>query len=275
MLMITAVLAALGLCLGSFVNALVWRVRQQETAAKGSKELSVMRGRSICPQCRHKLSARDLVPLLSWLALRGKCRYCGKAISMQYPLVEAATMLLFIISYSWWPETLTGLEWLNFGLWLVILTGLVALFVYDLKWFLLPNKIMFPLIWLAGLRGVFEVLRAGEPLAAFLSIIGAVAVGGGIFYVIYQVSQGNWIGGGDVKLGWLLGLVVGTPGASLLFIFLAALLGSLISLPLLATKRLRRHSLIPFGPFLIAGGFVAVLFGENILEWYRYGFLGL
>ncbi len=108
---------------------------------------------------------------------------------------------------------------------------------------------------------------------ALLETVLAVAVGGGIFYVLFQVSSGKWIGGGDVKLGWLLGLTVATPARSMLFIFIAALLGSLASLPLLATKRLQRNSTIPFGPFLIIGAIIVQLFGHTILLWYQRTFL--
>jgi prepilin signal peptidase PulO-like enzyme (type II secretory pathway) len=103
---------------------------------------------------------------------------------------------------------------------------------------------------------------------ALINTLLAVVVGGGIFYLLFQISGGKWIGGGDVKLGWLLGLAVGTPVMSLLFIFLAAVGGTLLTLPLLVTKRVNRSSLIPFGPFLIAGAVIAVLFGSSIVHWY-------
>src|SRR5690348_8244818 len=115
--MIVLLLGALGLGLGSFVNALVWRLHEQELAeeepkhkrAKGkarqlsAKELSIVSGRSMCPDCHHELAPQDLIPVLSWLWLRGKCRYCSKPISWQYPLVELVTAALFIVSYLSWP----------------------------------------------------------------------------------------------------------------------------------------------------------------------------
>ena len=134
--MIIAILAVVGLILGSFVNALVWRMHEG---------LSVAHGRSMCPHCKHTLAARDLVPVFSWLMLRGKCRYCKKPISPQYPLVELATSGLFVASYIWWPSVFTGSQEAIFVLWLAILVGLVALAVYDIKWFLLPNKLIYPL----------------------------------------------------------------------------------------------------------------------------------
>lgn len=281
-LMIIVGLVALGLCLGSFVNALVWRLREQETeVAKKSpdrhrlKQLSVSKGRSMCPHCKHEIQAKDLVPVLSWLTLGGKCRYCHKPISAQYPLVEALTAALFVLSYLWWPQTLQGSEWLSFGLWLVILTGLMALTVYDLRWFLLPNRIIFPLMFVAAIRAALEIFSSADPLETLLGVITAMALGGGLFYLIFQLSGGKWIGGGDVKLGWLLGLVVLKPSLSLLFIFVAAVLGSLVSVALLALKRLKRNSLVPFGPFLIAGAYISLLFGSDIVNWYQRTLLGI
>jgi prepilin signal peptidase PulO-like enzyme (type II secretory pathway) len=117
------------------------------------------------------------------------------------------------------------------------------------------------------------IVTADSPPTALLNTILAVAVGGGLFYLLFQVSKGKWIGGGDVKLGGLLGLVAGTPARSLLLIFLASLLGSFISLPLLANHRLKRTSMIPFGPFLIIAAILVQLFGIGVLHWYRQTFI--
>lgn len=281
MLMIIAILIVVGLCLGSFVNALVWRLHEQasqeakkeKTDKKYVQRLSIATGKSMCPHCKHKLATKDLVPLLSWLRLQGKCRYCGKPISTQYPLVELATAGLFVASYIWWPGTFDAAQTAIFILWLLLLTGLMALLVYDLRWFLLPNRILYPLSLIAGLQAIIVIASADNPATTFLNIIAAVAIGGGIFYVLFQVSGGKWIGGGDVKLGWLLGLIAGTPARSVLFIFLAAMLGSLVSLPLLLKKRLKRASIIPFGPFLIIAVIIVQLFGADILQWYQQTFI--
>ncbi len=275
--MLICFLIVLGLCLGSFANALIWRVHQQAEESKKKKpskkrldELSITKGRSMCPDCGHELSAKDLVPVLSWLSTKGKCRYCHKKISAQYPAVEIATAVLFVVSYVFWPYDLTTDGWqvIAFGLWLVILTGLMALLVYDLRWYLLPNRIVYPLTVLAGSMALIQVAMAPEPASAVIDTVLSVLVGGGIFYALFQLSGGKWIGGGDVKLGWLLGLVIGSWAGSLLMIFIAALLGSLVSIPLIMDKKLKRTSVIPFGPFLIAGAIITVLFGSEILDWY-------
>lgn len=280
--MIITSLAVLGLCLGSFVNALVWRLHAQSKQSQKPKaksirhstyKLSILRGRSMCTDCKHELAAWDLVPVISWLAVGGKCRYCKRPISVQYPLVELAAAALFVASYIWWPEPVAGLQAVAFGLWLMTLTGLLALLVYDLRWLLLPDRIMYPLGGIAVLYALVSVALADKPLTAFINVLLSVAIGGGIFYVLFQVSAGKWIGGGDVKLGWLLGLLVGTPAKAVLFIFMAALLGTLVSLPLLASKRLERTSVIPFGPFLIVAAIAAQLFGQEVLGWYQSTFL--
>ena len=157
----------LGLCAGSFVNAVVWRTRQQSlvTSRKSSakkiktsklgtsdsgletknSQFSILRGRSQCPNCHHQLAPRDLIPIFSWLSLKGKCRYCKKPISVQYPLVELAGGLVFKASYLFWPLAFdTSGQWVLFASWLITSIGLLALLVYDYKWMLLPNRILYP-----------------------------------------------------------------------------------------------------------------------------------
>ena len=274
--MIIAILVVVGLCLGSFVNALVWRLHEQsKSKTPGPSELSIAHGRSMCPHCRHELAVKDLVPVLSWLGLGGKCRYCARPISAQYPLVEAGTAVLFVASYIWWPAVFGGSQTAIFVLWLGLLTGLIALAVYDFWWLLLPNRLVYPLAVIAAVQAVIAILASSQPTTALLNIILAILVGGGIFYVLFQASKGKWIGGGDVKLGALLGLIVVTPSRAVLFIFFGSVLGSLVSLPLLSKGRLKRTSVIPFGPFLIAGAIITVLFGGDLLNWYQQTFLML
>lgn len=277
--MIIAALIVLGLCSGSFINALVWRLHEQgERVKKAGKKrdakyqarLSIAKGRSMCPRCKRELLAKDLVPVISWLSLHGKCRYCQKPISFQYPLVELVTAGLFIASYTWWPMSLAGIQMFLFGLWLGMLIGLMALLVYDLRWMLLPNRLMYPVGGLAGLYALLGISMADKPLTTLLNVFLALVVGGGIFYGLFQLSGGRWIGGGDVKLGWLLGLIVATPARAFLVILLAAFGGSLVSVPLLLSGRLKRSSTIPFGPFLIIAAIVVVLFGPGLINWYQH-----
>jgi prepilin signal peptidase PulO-like enzyme (type II secretory pathway) len=279
MLMIAFLIFILGLGLGSFANAWMWRVHEQDTVSKSKnpnkkylKNLSISQGRSMCPSCKHTLAAKDLIPVISWLWLRGKCRYCHTKISSQYPLIELLTGFLFLLSYMYWPKELGGTQIAIFTLWLATLSGLMALFVYDIRWKLLPNRIVLPLSIVAAVMAIISIVSAHKPVVALLNALMAVGVGGGIFYVLFQVSSGKWIGGGDVKLGWMLGLILATPGRSFLMIFLASVIGTLVSLPPLLAKRLDKNAHIPFGPFLIIAAIIVQLFGHSILQWYQRTF---
>lgn len=258
--MVIVILAVLGLVLGSFINALVWRLHKKKDWVKG---------RSVCVNCGHVLAAKDLVPVFSWLSLKGKCRYCGKPISWQYPAVELGTSLLFVASYLFWPLDLNNIGTQLFVFWLVFLVGLIALAVYDIRWMLLPDKMIYPLMILALVHAVVLLFLAGCSTANQLAdIIFSFLVGGGIFYALFHVSDGRWIGGGDVKLGALLGLILVDWQLMLLTIFIASLIGTGMSVPLMATGKLKKTSKIPFGPMLIAGAIIARLFGTGLINWY-------
>jgi prepilin signal peptidase PulO-like enzyme (type II secretory pathway) len=270
--MIIAITVILGLCAGSFINALVWRIHAQESTKKltlvDKRRLSLTKGRSICPHCKHQLAATDLIPIFSWLWLRGKCRYCHKSISIQYPLVELATTALFVASYAFWP-----IEWdlngsINFVAWLIILTGFIALLIYDLRWMILPNRVVYPMISLAVLLAIYNIISGGSFSFLFNTIL-AVAIAGGLFYLLFMISKGRWIGGGDVKLGALIGLLLADPFQAFLMLMAASMLGTLVVLPGLALKKLTPSSRIPFGPFLIVSAIVVKLFGAAAIAWYK------
>lgn len=272
--MVILLLALLGLCLGSFVNALVWRIREQAGEGQRSKaknqKYSILSGRSMCTECQHPLAWYDLIPVISWLTLAGKCRYCKKPINVQYPIVELITAILFVASYVFWPTSLNGpLATLNFVFWLVYITGFIALTIYDLKWMILPNRITYPLLGLAVTQLVLNaMLNNGGWIIVWQSLLG-VACLGGLFYLLYQISNGKWIGGGDVKLGYLLGLMAGGPTNSVLILFLSSVIGTVVALPLLLTGKYSKTSKLPFGPFLITATVIVVLFGSHIIGWYK------
>jgi len=271
------VLVVIGLACGSFVNALVWRMHEQESSKKKANDpkLSILKGRSMCPDCKHELSTKDLIPVLSWLSANGKCRYCKKPVSWQYPVVELATAALFVHSYVRWPEDLSamGSEVIYFAIWILMLIGLVALFVYDLRWMILPNRIVFPLIGLAIFARSYDFFEDGQDADTLqMAILGALLLGG-LFYTIFAVSKGRWIGGGDVKLGIFIGILLG-PILSYLVLLLASLLGSVVILSLIGLKIIKRNQQVPFGPFLIAATYIAMLCGQRIVDWYSSNFLG-
>jgi leader peptidase (prepilin peptidase)/N-methyltransferase len=280
------ILVLSGLIFGSFVNALTWRLHEQEgfrdkrqeiRDKKGSakalkaldsklKALSMLTGRSMCSNCGHELAAKDLVPLGSWLWLKGKCRYCGVKIQ-DNPWVEVTTAILFVVSYLWWPLALHGVGLFQFIVWLGFVVAFVALTVYDLRWFLLPNRIVFPLIGLAALEVAIVAITKQDGRFALDAVLGAVTLSG-IFYVLFQVSGGAWIGGGDVKLALVLGLLAGTAVQSLLLLFISSVIGTIFSIPQLLKGKSGLKSKVPYGPFLLLATGVVVLFGTRIIDWY-------
>ncbi len=275
-------LILLGLVLGSFINALVWRLRKQDELVypelvdnkrRGSKdnltkdELSIARGRSMCPECHHMLAAKDLVPVFSWIWLRGKCRYCHKPISWQYPLVELLTGVLFAVSYVFWPLEFDALGIFRLAFWLIFVTGFVALAVYDLHWFELPDRIVWPLLALAVLQTLTVFIVGRDITILAQALLGAVVITG-VFGGLYAVSKGKWIGFGDVKLSPVLGLLAGTPSKAFLVIFFASVIGTLVSLPLFMKDKNSFKKQIPFGPALLLATLIVVLFGTQVIDWY-------
>lgn len=271
--MAIVVLAWLGLAFGSFVNALVWRVHEQDKGqrTKGKKDLSILNGRSMCPHCHHMLAWYDLVPVLSWIMLKGRCRYCSKPISWQYPLVELAGAVIFVLSYLLWPGGVHAAgDWVLFVTWLATSVGLLALLVYDALWMILPNRIVYPTAAIAAAgRLIFLIGFEEHKGHGFLVWAGSVAVASGIFWLLFVLSSGRWIGFGDVRLGLITGTVLSSPSKSFLMILLGSILGTLFIIPGLLTGQKTVASKLPFGPFLIAGCAIALLLGGDILDWYQ------
>lgn len=253
------VLALSGLCFGSFVNALVWRMK---------KKRDFVKERSECTHCHHILAWYDLIPVLSWLSLGGKCRYCRKTID-DSPLTELGVAVVFVLSYSSWPLGFSAAGVALFALWLVALVLLAALFLYDMKWSLLPDALTFPLI---GIGIVWVAVYYGWLVpASFIEAAQGVALGiasvAGLYGLLYAVSKGEWVGFGDVKLGIFMGLVLGWQGG-LLAVMLANVTAFLVIVPGLLTQKVTRKSRIPFGPFLIIGTVLAFLFGSQLISAY-------
>lgn len=271
MLMLYIYLALIGLCFGSFVNATTWRLRQQFLLQKKGKNdpmLSILTGRSMCVHCKHELGPLDLLPFFSWLFLSGKCRYCKKNID-DNPFIELVMGIIFPLTYFYWPGDLSGLGVGLFVTWLLAIVLLAVLFVYDLRWMILPNRVVFPLV---GLSVVWMLIRASMNGSYLDALIGAgfgILVCSGLFWVLFQLSSGKWIGGGDVKLGIALGIFAGGLSEALLLLFVASLTGSIVSLPLAMKSKQASKYKVPFGPFLILGLFVVVMFGSSIIHWYK------
>jgi prepilin signal peptidase PulO-like enzyme (type II secretory pathway) len=271
MLAIVIVLFVGGLACGSFINALVWRIHEQSKKKKSDKSLSIINGRSMCVHCKHLLAWYDLVPLFSWLRLRGRCRYCDKPISIQYPIVELLSGLVFAGSYLFWPGAvhLHG-QWLLLSTWLAASVGLLALAVYDVRWMLLPNRILYPTL-AAAFAGRLAYLLSYQDRKLHGLVMWALSIiiSSGFFFVLFMVSKGKWIGYGDVRLGLITGTLLADPQKSLAMLFIASLLGSLVVAPALRTKQKTLASRLPFGPFLITATAILVVFGDSLINWYK------
>ncbi len=249
----------LGTVWGSFLNCLVYRLKNKKS----------MWGRSFCPHCKHTLGFWDLFPLFSYLFLKGRCRYCRRKIDIQYFLVELFTGFVFALGYWFYfvyqAGFLNNILFLTF--YLVISLFLIVIFIYDLKYYLVLDVVVWPAIiisflfnFLTGHISLFNLLLAG---------------GGGVLFFGLQfiVSKGKWVGGGDILIGLLAGFIVGWPNI-IIAIFTAYILGSVIGIFLLSTRKKQWSSPIPFGPFLVFGIFLSMLFGNIIQNWYLGQVLG-
>jgi leader peptidase (prepilin peptidase) / N-methyltransferase len=240
----------LGLIVGSFLNVVIARLPEGR---------SLWGPRSMCPGCGAAIAWYDNVPVLSFVALRGHCRHCAMPISWQYPTTEAATALLFGVAYVTFGVTLDLLVGL------VLLGTLVAITGIDLQRQLIPDLITLPGI----VVGFLASLVTGR--ISWLDSLLGVLIGGGLFFVII-VASGGGMGGGDMKLGAMLGAFLGWK-VVLLATFIAVVVGGGLAIGLMAAKLRGRKDAIPFGPFLAAGGAIGLLWGERILRWYLAGFI--
>lgn len=289
-LLLCAVLAVLGLAMGSFAGATVWRLRAvQLKQEKGAGEkvdakeyqtlspltkTSVISDRSRCLHCEHTLKWYDLIPVVSWLSTGGKCRYCRKFIGWFEPFIEVSTALLFVVSYVFWPEPLAATpEVIIFGLWLTACVLLVILFAYDSKWFLLPNYVIFPLITVSVAVALLDLFTASQVIDTLIGLVVSAGILSGLYLVLWLLSKGTWIGFGDVKLGLALALLLGQWQLAFLALFLANIIGCFVVLPGMLSGRITRKTRVPFGPLLIAGGVIAMLFGHTIINWYFMAFI--
>jgi prepilin signal peptidase PulO-like enzyme (type II secretory pathway) len=278
-------LILVGACLGSFAGASVWRLRARQLKrdkkdkepvdAKEYKMLEklattkISQDHSRCLHCGYQLRWYDLIPIYSWLSLRGKCRSCHQRIGYFEILIELGMVAFFVVSYAFWPFTLdTTLEIARFVIWLIAGVVLAMLAAYDLKWFLLPDKLTILLAGLGVLTVAIACLQSGNPLGTILSALGAAGVLSGLYLILYLISKGKWVGFGDVKLGLGLAFLLIDWQSALVALFLANLLGCLIVIPLLARGTLKRTSRVPFGPLLIAGTILSQFLGPLLLSFY-------
>ncbi len=254
--MMAAGMLTLGAVVGSFLNV---------CASRLPKGKSLWMPGSACPACQSPIRWHDNIPVLSFVLLRGHCRDCKVRIAWRYPAVELATALLFALAY-----VQIGWRW-ELALALVFLSALTVITVIDLEHQLIPDRITLPAI-AVGFAGSVAVGKN-----SWLEYALGVLLGGGIFFVIIELSRivlgVPGMGGGDMKLGAMIGAFVGwkllLPG-----LFLAVFFGGVVAVALLAAGRKGRKDPLPFGPFLALGGAVSLFWGEGIVQWYVKAFAG-
>ena len=230
----------MGLVIGSFLNVVIYRL---------PRGLGFVRGRSFCPKCKHKINWFDNVPVISFLILKGHCRFCGKRISWQYPLVELLTGVLFYLSY------LSHLSFLS----CLFICGLIVIFFVDLEHQIIPDEIVIPLSILFLVYFLMtnpQLLITNYLITALISFL--------FLYFIFLLTKGKGMGFGDVKLAFLMGLVLGFPKIVVAF-YLAFLTGAFIGVILILLGKAKLKQKIAFGPFLVFGTIFSLLWGEKIV----------
>lgn len=250
--MLTIVSIIFGALIGSFLNVCIIRLPKEE---------SIITPGSHCPHCKKAIKFYDNVPLVSYLLLGGKCRYCKNTISFQYPLVEGITALSSLFLFMRFGPSLSYLVYFAF------VTALIVITVIDLYHQIIPDIISLPGIGIGLLASLIF------PHIAFLdSLIGILLGGGSLFLVatLYQwFFKREGMGGGDVKLLAMIGAFLGWK-AVILTILLSSLIGSISGIIIMVLKGKDFKYAIPFGPFLSLGAVIALFFGENIIRWYLY-----
>ena len=263
-----------GLVIGSFLNVVAYRVPEGMSIVPGSR----------CPKCGATIKPWQNVPVVSWIALRGKCAECGEAISPRYPIVEGATGLAFAL-IAWvavgistgavtgiGSTTATGAD--DVAFWLVLIAFLyfsaisIVLTLIDLDTRRLPNSIVLPSYLVAGILFTAAATFSNDWAALLRAGIGMATLY--IFYLLLRVVRPGGMGGGDVKLAGVVGIYLGWLGWGALVIgaFAAFVLGGVFSIALIAFRRAGRKTAIPFGPWMLAGAWVGIFFGQTIANWY-------
>lgn len=239
------VVGLLGLFVGSFLNVCICRIPNDE---------SIVFPPSHCTSCNHRLGFLDLFPLFSWLFLKGKCRYCGEKISVQYPLVELSNMVIWL--FLFYKYQLSA----EFFFMALIFSLFLCLTIIDIYHMILPDKLV---IFGAALGLAYTVLLRRQYVDSLLGIL----VGGGFFLLIERLSKGRAMGLGDVKLMAVLGMWLGFKNI-VLTCGLAFVIGAVVSVVLLVRKKAGAKTMVPFGPFICIGAALSFLYAEPLINFY-------
>lgn len=245
MLTIKIIIFLLGLAIGSFLNVCIYRI---------PSKISISYPPSHCPKCEHKLNAFDLIPVLGFLINRGSCRYCKEKISIQYPVIELITAVIFLLLFDKFG---LGIYFLKYA---VLMSLLVIITLIDLKTQEIPDELIIFGLITGLLLNLYDIkLNMLQGILGFL-------LGGGTFLIIAIVTRGA-MGGGDIKLMAVLGLFLGWKMV-ILVALLSFLLGAIISLALIITRIKGRKDYIPFGPFIAMTALITIFYGSQILQLY-------
>lgn len=248
------IITILGLIIGSFLNVIILRFDDLK---------SVLVGRSHCPNCKRALPWYELIPVLSYIGLMGKCRDCKKTISAQYPLVELGTAAVFALLFLKF-----GLSF-QFVILSLVSCILIVIFVYDILHQEIDDRLVVVAagLWIVYLLVGFITNYPIIQLSVYLSSLYGLLAFGGFIGFLAKVSNETWMGYGDIGLGALLGLIVGWPLA-LLNCFGAFFIGAVVGLVFIALKMKKMQSKLPFAPFMILAFWITLFWGEKIIDWY-------
>ncbi|MDP3985539.1 MAG: prepilin peptidase [bacterium] len=237
-----------GSAVGSFINVL---------SARTVAGQSLWMPRSFCDACAKPLWRRDLIPVVSFFLLKARCRFCNIKIAWQYPLVELVTALLFLAAYlKWWQDPgQMVMAW-------IVITAVIALFLTDIRAMVLPDQISIPAI--VVLLGFDMIVLGKDPK----TVLWALLIGGGFFFLQYLFSRGKWIGSGDIRFGLLMSAALGDWQRTVIAIFFSYILGALITLPLMFAKRVNLKTAVPLGVFLAVGTLAVLFFGDYLIQWF-------
>lgn len=254
----------LGTAIGSFLNVLIDRLPKGQS----------IDGRSVCDYCSHQLPWYDLFPIVSFLLLKGKCRYCRKKISFQYPLVEFLTGVSFLLVYfHLFPLIGDNLQlikdfhlkiWEIIGYW-IIFSSLIVIFFTDAKYHLIPDSVQ--LSFFIGSLILLPFIASGNLFYFFVQRVFASLVVAAPIFALHFFSQGKVMGFGDVKLAFTIGFLMGIK-MGFLALYLAFIIGGVVGLILILTGRKKLKSKIAFGPFLVFGILSMIFFGRQIVSWF-------
>lgn len=263
---------AFGTIIGSFINVMIYRSLDSKTVKKGE---TWYKGRSRCDHCHKVIAWYDNIPLLSYVILGGKCRHCRAAINITHPTVELLTGLLFVWWYGatllFFQLTRAPFNTLQPVFWLAVGLLLLYIFLTDIRYYLIPDTAVLFLTLMVVVYRVALVVSGIMQLHDFLLAI-ACMVGAVLFFgALWLGTKGKGIGFGDVKLMVPLGLLLGWPNA-LVMLFVSFILGAGVGIVLLVSGKRKFGQIVPFGPFLVMGTWVSLVWGDQLFSWYLSSF---